>query len=170
MVAGNMRYHLAGSIVAVCCILALNGIAAGVALLLRGAPESGPHWHVLGVAIGWLVTLALNGVIVGLAVGPRRRDMSTLQTLGATRTFMFEALLAEGAILVLLGGVVGSTFAGILVYALRESFAGAFGGALLLPSGGLFAAATAATLVFTAGIVGAVVGGALVKTGLRDSG
>jgi len=103
-------------------------------------------------------------------VGPRRRDMSTLQTLGASRAFMLKTLVVEGAVLVLVGGAAGVSIAGLLVYALRNDVSGALGADLLLPSTGAFAGVTAGGLVLTAALVGAAVSVVIVRAGLRDKG
>jgi putative ABC transport system permease protein len=64
-----------------------------------------------------VVVVALLGVMVAIynTMGARRREFAILRALGARRRTLLGLVMAESALLALLGGIVGLGLSGILV-------------------------------------------------------
>ena len=68
-------------------------------------------------AIFWLLAIIVIFVIFSSSLNERKREISLLRILGASRSDLVKMLLRESLIISALGGIVGIVIAGVLIYA-----------------------------------------------------
>ncbi|PXZ04724.1 ABC transporter permease [Gilliamella apicola] len=68
-------------------------------------------------AIFWLLAIIVIFVIFSSSLNERKREISLLRILGASRSDLVKMLLRESLIISALGGIVGVVIAGVLIYA-----------------------------------------------------
>jgi putative ABC transport system permease protein len=71
-------------------------------------------------SIAWVMSIVLIGLVTSMTTTERRLQIGVLRALGATRTTVFQSLLAEGAILALVGGAAGIALAVFVVFLFRH--------------------------------------------------
>jgi putative ABC transport system permease protein len=97
----------------------MNGLLASVLL-------------VLGITV--LLSCLLIGLIFSMAANERRRELGVQRAMGATRGFVLRSLVLEAAILALEGGLVGVSFAILVVFLFRTLIVRSFQLPFLLPN------------------------------------
>ena len=141
----------------------ITAVAAGIDRVIAGVATAGPpRPHVPAVFEGATQNLnlaALAGIIVGvliavntilLAVEDRRAVMGTIGAIGAKPVGLFGGMLGEGAVVGLLGGLLGVPSGFLLGTYLVNSF----GRSMLAGSGGTIAAHFTPNLI----VIGAAAG------------
>jgi len=107
------------------------------------------------MGITWALAVGFIALVFSMAANERRREIGVLRALGAPRTYVFQSLLAEAAILALGGGGVGLCLSLLAIYLFRNLLVVSLGIPFLLPSvpslllvvsGGLAVALTTVTL------------------------
>ena len=73
---------------------------------------------VMGITL--TLSLLLVGLVFSMATNARRRELGVLRALGATRRFVFRALISEAGILALLGGIMGSALTVLVILLFRK--------------------------------------------------
>jgi len=68
-------------------------------------------------AIFWLLAIIVIFVIFSSSLNERKREISLLRILGASRSDLVKMLLRESLIISALGGIAGIVIAGVLIYA-----------------------------------------------------
>ncbi len=86
------------------------------------------------LAITGVLSLVLIGLIFAMAANERRRELGVLRALGATRAFIFKALLAEALLLAFIGATTGLALAAFSVYLFRSLIIRSLGVPFLFPS------------------------------------
>jgi putative ABC transport system permease protein len=71
------------------------------------------------MGIVWVLSVALVAALFSIAVNERRRQIGVMRALGATRFTVLRAILAEGILLALGGGIIGVAVASLAVYLFR---------------------------------------------------
>jgi len=145
----------------------ISAIAAGVDRVIAGVATAGPpRPHLPAVFEGATQNLnlaALAGIIVGvliavntilLAVEDRRAVMGTIGAIGAKPVGLFGGMLCEGAVVGLLGGLLGVPSGFLLGTYLVNSF----GRSMLAGSGGTVAAHFTPNLIVIGAAAGIVCG------------
>jgi len=84
--------------------------------------------------MAWGLSIALIGLVTSMATAERRREIGVLRALGATRTTVLQSLLAEGAILALVGGAVGITLAPLAIFLFKDLITRLMGTPFLFPT------------------------------------
>lgn len=84
--------------------------------------------------IGWALSIALIALVFSMAVNERRREIGVLRALGASRSAVFQSLLAEALLLALGGGALGLGLAALATYLFRNLLVASLGIPFLLPS------------------------------------
>jgi putative ABC transport system permease protein len=84
--------------------------------------------------IVWAITMILIGIIFSLAANERRREMAVLRAVGATRNYIFRAVLTEAALLATGGAITGVAVASSALYLFKDVIAGSFRMPFLFPS------------------------------------
>lgn len=84
--------------------------------------------------IGWALSIALIALVFSMAVNERRREIGVLRALGASRSAVFQSLLAEALLLALGGGTIGLCLAALATYLFRNLLVASLGIPFLLPS------------------------------------
>lgn len=79
------------------------------------------------LAMTWALTVGIVGLVFSLAAGERRREIAVLRALGSSVRFVLAMLVAEAAMLALLGGVLGTGLASGGIYLWGEALAGWLG-------------------------------------------
>ncbi len=82
----------------------------------------------------WAIAMLLIGLIFSMAANERRREMSVLRAVGATRGFIFRSVLTEAALLALGGSVAGIAVAAMGIYMFRDFLAQSLKMPFLFPS------------------------------------
>ncbi len=144
-----------------------SGVAADVDRVVAGVATAGPPRPQLPAVFEnskqSLDLVALAGVIVGiliavntilLAVEDRRAVMGTIGAIGAGPVAFFGGMLAEGAVVGVLGGLLGSPTGFLLGRYLVDRF----GQSMLAGSGATITAHVTPGLIVTAAAAGAVCG------------
>ncbi len=88
----------------------------------------------LALSLIWIFTVALTGFVFSLIVNEQRREIGMFRAVGASRRFIFQLFLTEGAILASVGGLTGMILTTCLVYFLRPWLMAAFEVRIYLPS------------------------------------
>jgi putative ABC transport system permease protein len=102
---------------------------------------TGLLWGFMAVlAIGWVLCVALIGLIFSMAASERRREVSVLRALGASRGYVFQSLLSEVWLIALAASVLGFILAAFGIYIFRDFITGAMGIPFLFPSMSSFTA------------------------------
>jgi putative ABC transport system permease protein len=103
-----------------------------------------------------LVSVAGAALVIGLlftlAANERRCEIGVLRALGATRTFVFGALLGEAALLSCIGALLGAALSGLAVYLFHELVVVTLGVPFVFPPAAVFTAQGAATITVAVGI------------------
>lgn len=86
------------------------------------------------LAIIAVLSVLIVALVFTLVVNERRQEIGALRALGARRTFVIGAVLAEGAILALAGGFVGLAAVLSSGWLFRETIASLLGFSLVFPS------------------------------------
>jgi len=90
-----------------------------------------------GVVMTLILVLGFSVLLIGLvfsmAANERRRELGVLRALGATRSFVFRALLTEAGLLALYGGVAGAALTILAVGLFRKLIISALGIPFLMP-------------------------------------
>jgi putative ABC transport system permease protein len=90
---------------------------------------------IVGISIvAWLVSLGLIGLVTSMSTAERKREIAVLRALGATRATVLRALLTEGALLALAGGIVGGAAFASAVYLFRTLLVRWMGVPFLFPA------------------------------------
>lgn len=87
---------------------------------------------ILGVT--WGLSVVLIGLVFSMAANERRKELGMLRAIGATRSFVFQSLLAESSFLAFFGGAAGIALAGLAIYLFRKLIMVSLGIPFLLPS------------------------------------
>ena len=96
---------------------------------------NGLLWGFLVITVViWALSMFLIGLVFSMAANERRREMSVLRAIGASRSFVFQSLLAEAALVALSGAVVGIAFAATSIYMFRNMIATSLKMPFLFPS------------------------------------
>ena len=96
---------------------------------------TGLLWGFLAVlGIGWGLSVALIGLVFSMAVNERRREVSVLRALGASRGFVLQSLLAEVGLLALGASALGISIGAVVIYLLRDFIATSMEIPFLFPS------------------------------------
>jgi putative ABC transport system permease protein len=78
-------------------------------------------WGFLAILIvAWILSAALIGLIFSMAANERRREISVLRAIGATRQFAFFTLIAEAGLLAVSGAVLGIMLGAFATYLFRN--------------------------------------------------
>jgi putative ABC transport system permease protein len=110
---------------------------------------NGLLWGFFAITIVvWALAVVLIGLVFSMAANERRREMAVLRAIGATRSFIFRSILAEAAMLALLGSAMGIAAASFGLFLFKDwlatslkmpflfpsipSFIGLFGGGIAL--------------------------------------
>lgn len=102
-----------------------------------------------------LVTVPLLGLLAAMVAHERRREVSILRALGATRRFVAGLLLAETVVLAVLGGIAGIGGAMMVLVMFSDLIAQTLQVPLLLPSPLLLLARGGDALLLLVAIAGA---------------
>ncbi len=90
-----------------------------------------------GVVMTLILVLGFSVLLIGLvfsmAANERRRELGVLRALGATRSFVFRALLTEAGLLALYGGAAGAALTILAVGLFRKLIIAALGIPFLMP-------------------------------------
>jgi len=70
--------------------------------------------------IVWGLAMILIGLVFSMAANERRREMAVLRAVGATRNFIFQAVLTEAGILGLAGSLVGIAAAAFSLFVFQD--------------------------------------------------
>lgn len=101
--------------------------------------------------IVWAVTMILIGIVFSMAANERRREMAVLRAVGATRNFVFRAVLTEAALLALGGAILGIAGSASGLFIFKDLIAGSLKMPFLFPSIpsfiGLFSAGVALAMI-----------------------
>ena len=96
---------------------------------------TGLLWGFLAVlCIGWALCMALIGLIFSMAANERRREISVLRALGASRGYVFQSLLSEVGLIAVAAAILGIVLAAFGIYLFRDFITGAMGIPFLFPS------------------------------------
>jgi len=115
---------------------------------------SGLRNGVLGtLVLTLLFSMLLIGLVFSMAANERRRELGVLRALGATRSFVFRALLSEAALLALYGGAAGAGLTVLAVELFRKLIMASLGIPFLVPAAPMLAALVLAGLAGTLLIV-----------------
>jgi putative ABC transport system permease protein len=107
------------------------------------------------MGITWILSVLLIGLVYSMAANERRRELGVLRAMGATRSFVFQSLLVEAALLALGGGLAGVLFTSLAIVLFRNLIIHTLGLPFLFPSfipllgqltGGLLLALASVTL------------------------
>ncbi|HUU74924.1 MAG TPA: FtsX-like permease family protein [Methanoregulaceae archaeon] len=101
-----------------------------------------------------LVSIPLLGLISAMVANERRREVSVLRALGATKGFVMRLMLAESFSLAIIGGVIGIGAAAIILMAFQDFIAMSMKIPLLLPSPQAILVAGGSSLLLSIGIGG----------------
>lgn len=82
----------------------------------------------------WALTIAFMGLVFAMAVNERRYEIGVLRALGFRQAVILKALLLEGTVLALAGGLAGVLAAGLGFAALGDRLAQVAGLPLQMPS------------------------------------
>ncbi len=99
----------------------------------------------------WAIAMVLIGLIFSMAAHDRRREMSVLRAVGATRSFVFREVIAEAVLLALVGSVCGIAVSALGIYLFKDYLAESLKMPFLFPSIPAFMA------LFSVGVAAAIV-------------
>lgn len=115
---------------------------------------TGMLWGFLvALGIGWGLSVALIGLVFSMAANERRREISVLRALGATRSFVFRSLLAEVGLLTLGASLLGILVAAVAIYLLSDFISTSMEIPFLFPSWGSFLILCAIGIALALGMV-----------------
>jgi putative ABC transport system permease protein len=96
---------------------------------------NGLLWGFFAITIVvWVLAMILIGLVFSMAANERRREMAVLRAIGATRGFIFRAVLAEAAILALVGAALGIAIASFGLFLFKDFLAQSLKMPFLFPS------------------------------------
>jgi putative ABC transport system permease protein len=99
----------------------------------------------------WVISIVLIGLIFSMAANERRREMSVLRAVGATRGFIFRSVLTEAILLALTGAVSGIAISSLGIYIFKDFLAQSLKMPFLFPSVtsfiGLFSIGVASAII-----------------------
>ncbi len=72
-------------------------------------------------AILWIMALLLVGVVFSMIVNERRRELGIFRAMGAKKTHIFRLIMLEAAILSSLGGLIGITLGGGVLFLFKDA-------------------------------------------------
>lgn len=78
-------------------------------------------------AIFWFLTIMIIFIVYSSSVNERKREVSILRILGASRVSLVKMLLSESAIISIIGGTIGISLAAIILFAFRLLICQSFG-------------------------------------------
>ena len=85
---------------------------------------TGLLWGFLAIlSMCWMLSAALIGLIFSMAANERRREISILRAMGATRQFAFLTLLTEAGLLAVSASLLGILMAAFGIYLFRDFLA-----------------------------------------------
>ncbi len=87
----------------------------------------------LALGIIWALAVVLTGFVFSIIVHERRREIGMLRAVGASRNFVFQLFLMEGAFPAVGGGLAGIILGAFLLYSLWSRLAAILKVELLLP-------------------------------------
>ena len=70
--------------------------------------------------IVWVMALLLIAVVFSMIVNERQREIGLFRAMGAKKGFMFRLLIVEASLLTTVGGLIGVSFGGLLVYSFKN--------------------------------------------------
>ncbi len=99
----------------------------------------------------WILAVVLIGLVFSMAANERRREMAVLRAVGASRGFIFRSVLAEAAILALIGSAIGIAAASFGLFLFKDWLISSLKMPFLFPSIpsfiGLFSGGIAAAII-----------------------
>jgi putative ABC transport system permease protein len=125
-------------------LAAVNGQLAAVRRLLTGAT--------LATTV---VSLPLLGFLSAMVAHERRKEVAILRALGAKKAFVTELMLAESCSLAVIGGLVGTGAASVVLLLFQDLIGLSLKIPFIMPSPGAFLIAGGTSLLLCAGIGGA---------------
>ena len=72
-------------------------------------------------AILWVMALLLVGVVFSMIVNERRRELGIFRAMGAKKSHLFRLIMLEAAILSFLGGAIGITLGGGVLFLFKDA-------------------------------------------------
>lgn len=70
--------------------------------------------------IVWVMALLLIAVVFSMIVNERQREIGLFRAMGAKKGFMFRLLIVEASLLTTVGGLIGVSFGGLLVFSFKN--------------------------------------------------
>ncbi len=86
----------------------------------------------------WVMALLLIGVVFSMIVNERRREIGIFRAMGAQRQHVFRLIILEATVLSAIGGILGVTTGGGVLYLFREAIYASLDIPHLWPSLGRF--------------------------------
>jgi putative ABC transport system permease protein len=86
------------------------------------------------LGITWVMSVMLIGLVFSMAANERRKELGVIRALGATRRYVFQALIAEAGLLALIGGAIGLGLAVLVTYLFQRLIVVTLDLPFLLPS------------------------------------
>jgi putative ABC transport system permease protein len=86
------------------------------------------------LGITWAMSVILIGLVFSMAANERRKELGVIRALGATRRYVFQALIAEAGLLALIGGAIGLGLAVLVTYLFQRLIVVTLDLPFLLPS------------------------------------
>jgi putative ABC transport system permease protein len=86
------------------------------------------------LGITWVMSVMLIGLVFSMAANERRKELGVIRAVGATRRYVFQALIAEAGLLALIGGAIGLGLAVLVTYLFQRLIVVTLDLPFLLPS------------------------------------
>ncbi len=72
------------------------------------------------VGVAWIMALLMIAVVFSMIVNERQREIGLMRAMGAKKSGIFRLIMSEAILLSGLGGILGVTVGGILVYSFKN--------------------------------------------------